>query len=936
MMGDDGYFQDLRYREDVHRQSVDGSLVTLATDPTLNNDNSNRTTEDTIGRSFRLLEIASMLPVTIPGASGFDEFFRPIRIPFNDVFVYWELAVFLAILHFNRRDPSVLSFLPERLQGCNLHLTSTMYDSQFSPIRASQQLYPLLFGDTSSTTNMSSDARQSTSPGAVVGTISTNIATPVGILSGVSGIPFVTPGVGSGALDQKSSFPTTARTVPVNTAFATNVVELLEYFNVTHAGLLYTVNEYGNSLLQELVRATKERGIILVSAGYNDNGDPKSLQVAMNKLKDMRYIACILTGGGTDEIFAIAKDFGLITPNHVWMLTATLGTASEPFFTLPRSEQEYADALDGMIVIDIDIPPSDAFVGQLIGMARQPPMQSLFKSFHAEQDIYDLYDWQKSIPLVTTQAYTVYDAVMALGIAACEANDDYFSPREHYDTLKETTFEGISGTISFDPITGTRSYESTRNRYINILVDREASNNETIRFKTRTALILDPSGANGNGGSSGGGDVSSRVKVQTPVVFRGGSTVVPESLAPIVTNPNLIDDATRAFGWAIGGLMMLLSLGLGIWTVLKRKDPQVRLSQPLFLGMMCFGTFIMALSIAFTGWQEPWSGLDFACMAAPWSLTLGFSTAFAALFTKTYRINKLFRFAAEMNRAKVRAKDVLWSFVIITVVNVVILTAWTLIAPLQWSRQESTTDIDEFGRSVSSFGSCQGNDYSQIFVVLLLVFNFVLVAVANWQSYRGRNIPLSFNESLYIAISMASLLEVFLVGGPILALVADNPPAMFLLSAVVVVFACLAILLPIYSPKFKSGSDNGNNGNTGGRFNTANILRGSDWRTPPGSTGRPIGRRRSSSRRSVVGGNIPEEEPLSTVARIRANVQQKDVLASTNRNSDGSSDEFESRDKLSPPKDGTLAVYREPSSQRRYSSKISVSRSGLSISGISR
>ena len=253
---------------------------------------------------------------------------------------------------------------------------------------------------------------------------------------------------------------------------------------------------------------------------------------------------------------------------------------------------------------------------------------------------------------------------------------------------------------------------------------------------------------------------------------------------------------------------MLLSVYLGVWTFANRKKTMLRISQPLFLGMMCFGTFLMASSVLFLGWQEPWRGLNFACMATPWLLVLGFSTAFSALFVKTWRINKLFRFAVELNRANVQAKDVLWPFLLMTVTNVVLLTTWTLVAPLRWTTTVDEQSLDRFGRRTDSFGSCKGD--SNEFFLLSGAFNFAMVLVANYQSYRGRNVPSDFNESIFVALSMASLLECFLIGAPILWLVSSDPTSDFVVRAVLVAFVCAAIVVPIYFSKFRKRGDMAN------------------------------------------------------------------------------------------------------------------------------
>ena len=189
-------------------------------------------------------------------------------------------------------------------------------------------------------------------------------------------------------------------------------------------------------------------------------------------------------------------------------------------------------------------------------------------------------------------------------------------------------------------------------------------------------------------------------------------------------------------------------------------------------------------------------------MATPWLLALGFSTAFSALFTKTWRINRLFQHAVELNRANLQAKDVLWPFFVMTATNVVLLTAWTLDSPLQWTRTDSNDNVDQFGRSVSSFGTCRGG--RSLLWILLGAFNFVMVVFANYQNYVGRNVPSDFNESYYVTLSMASLLQCFLIGGPILFLVADNRAADIMVKAVLIAFGCAAILLPMFYCKFRA------------------------------------------------------------------------------------------------------------------------------------
>eukprot|EP00541_Cyclophora_tenuis_P014354 CAMPEP_0116555830 /NCGR_PEP_ID=MMETSP0397-20121206/8362_1 /TAXON_ID=216820 /ORGANISM="Cyclophora tenuis, Strain ECT3854" /LENGTH=347 /DNA_ID=CAMNT_0004081139 /DNA_START=204 /DNA_END=1247 /DNA_ORIENTATION=+ len=250
-----------------------------------------------------------------------------------------------------------------------------------------------------------------------------------------------------------------------------------------------------------------------------------------------------------------------------------------------------------------------------------------------------------------------------------------------------------------------------------------------------------------------------------------------------------------------------------------------------------------------------------------------------------------------MNKVQVQARDVLWPFLLLTLTNVIVLTAWTILSPLRWVRYEEKDPrtVDPYGRSTESFGHCAGSN--SIYWMVLGAFNFMTVVFANYQSYVARNIPTDFNESLYVAISMASLLECFLIGAPLLFLVdKGNPAAAFIVQAVLIAFGCASLLLPIYLHKFRAQS-----------FSeldlASSIARG--WRSGHLSLSeRDSSHRRSTTRRLSVSlhellhttatpmGSTDEatarmmtpppiqEIQLDTVARIRESIKRKNSMES--------------------------------------------------------
>ena len=131
--------------------------------------------------------------------------------------------------------------------------------------------------------------------------------------------------------------------------------------------------------------------------------------------------------------------------------------------------------------------------------------------------------------------------------------------------------------------------------------------------------------------------------------------------------------------------------------------------------------------------------------------------------------------------------------------NLAVLIPWTIVAPLEWTRTvRDSTDI--FDRYVDSYASCSNED-ALPYVIVIIILNVGFLVLANWWAYQSRNIETEYHESRYIGISMASVLQAWCMGVPILIVVWDNPSAKFFVEAGIVFVTALAVLLLIFTPK---------------------------------------------------------------------------------------------------------------------------------------
>ena len=154
----------------------------------------------------------------------------------------------------------------------------------------------------------------------------------------------------------------------------------------------------------------------------------------------------------------------------------------------------------------------------------------------------------------------MYDSVIALGIAACETSNPYFSGEELFESIRNVRFIGATSHFAIDQDTSSRSSVTTMYRVLNIRTGTELSKNGTLGFDLPTAYepqVWDWSA-----------DVLDHEWVPVHGVdlrFSDGSTIPPAPLPPLEENKNLIGSYL-----IIPGLVICLFIGgSAIWFALS-------------------------------------------------------------------------------------------------------------------------------------------------------------------------------------------------------------------------------------------------------------------------------------------------------------------------------------------------------------------------------
>jgi len=272
------------------------------------------------------------------------------------------------------------------------------------------------------------------------------------------------------------------------------------------------------------------------------------------------------------------------------------------------------------------------------------------------------------------------------------------------------------------------------------------------------------------------------------------SEIVPEET-------HLIPVALKGLAYGLLGVSAIIMIGCVVWLYLYRHSPQVQMAQPYFLLLVLLGCAISSSAIIAMAQEDDGDGPVHACMAIPWLYSVGFCVTFGTLFAKIWRIYKIFKSSAEMRRVQVTLTESLQVIGSVLLLDVVILTVWTVWSPLEWTRV--VISEDQFGESLESEGYCTSEHWG-IFGGLIGALHAALLAIASYLCYVSRNIPTKFSEGKYLSVAMVSNLQIFIVGVPVLIVVGSEPATSFFVRSVVVWMNDIVVVILIFGNLIKS------------------------------------------------------------------------------------------------------------------------------------
>jgi ABC-type glycerol-3-phosphate transport system substrate-binding protein len=277
------------------------------------------------------------------------------------------------------------------------------------------------------------------------------------------------------------------------------------------------------------------------------------------------------------------------------------------------------------------------------------------------------------------------------------------------------------------------------------------------------------------------------------------------SSGAVKVNMNYIDPDFRAAGWGLAGLTCLVSFLLITWTFYNKQNRVMQAFQPFLLIQCAIGLFFLGATIVPLGFDDSLFGdniLDITCMVSPWIYVFGFSLFYSSVYSKIKMCVKIFKDPDKYKVMVVQPVDSLKIFLRVCLLNGVLLALWTALDPLRWARQEVTNGETVSNGTIETFGACRGESTASLgFAIALFLLNLIFCFMGTLQAFKCRFLVLEFNEIQWLPLALLPFFESWIIGGPLLLFVNQQPTATFILLTLIIVVSALTAALAVFAPK---------------------------------------------------------------------------------------------------------------------------------------
>jgi len=287
------------------------------------------------------------------------------------------------------------------------------------------------------------------------------------------------------------------------------------------------------------------------------------------------------------------------------------------------------------------------------------------------------------------------------------------------------------------------------------------------------------------------------------------------SVLALPSNYNYISSWAMPVAWTLSSFVMFSGVGFACWLYWKRHNQVVRFAQIEFMCLIILGAILITFSLVPLSLDD--NGIDYysldgilnlgievtqlnsACTLVPWLYVSGFALEFSALFSKVWRLKRIF-LAKNMKRVSLTFRDMIPNLFICLCVGWVLCAVWTGVAPLQWRRIAVRYDFT--GYMVESYAHCSSKQFLGFYGAITL-FQLVCLFYGMVLCYQTRNVKEDFVENKWITIVLINMITAVVLTVTLGFFMRQNPSALFGIEVINALITGFGVMVVMIAPKIQ-------------------------------------------------------------------------------------------------------------------------------------
>ncbi|RWS04643.1 gamma-aminobutyric acid type B receptor subunit 1-like protein, partial [Dinothrombium tinctorium] len=590
-------------------------------------------------------------------------------------------------------------------------------------------------------------------------------------------------GASSPALSNRDRFPTFFRTHPSATIHNPTRIKLFQKFGWQRIAVILEAEEVFISTGKDLETHCKKHGIEIVTR-VSFLTDPADAVKSLVRQKT-RIIVGMFYGGAARRVMCEAYKQNLYGSKFVWFL---IGWYEDNWYLpvqgLNCTKDEMLKAVQGHFTTEAVMLNRDSNVTQA-NVTAEEWLQRYHKELNLTAD-------SPSKPEGYQEAPLAYDAIWAIALALNKtierlAKKNIAIESFHYENslikdeiqeaLKETKFLGVSGVVAFsnegDRIAWTQVEQMIDGKYTKVGFYDSHHDNLVWLDKEKWLETGKP----------------------------------PPDRTIIVEKLNVVSTSLFITLTVISIIGIIWALGLICFNYKFRNFRYIQMSHPVSNNIMLIGCIFCLSSIVLFGLDGkkiPEYSFTLMCHARALVLSIGFSLAFGAMFTKiwfSYRLSTQIEQTSKHRRIKdVQVYLMITSFCLI---DAIVLLFWYIQSPMT-RRVERFDHIssDITDEDIEIEPQLEHCDANLIWYGIVYGYKGLILIFGLFLSYETRSIKLKqMNDSRLVGMSIYNVVVLCMITGPVSLVISNQTDAHFAFIAFTIIFCCFISMALIFTPK---------------------------------------------------------------------------------------------------------------------------------------